>query len=700
MKLLEDALDWAAAGVPVFPTGEDKRPLTKNGHKDASTDPDTITRMFEQAGSRLHGIGGRMGAEAGLFAIDADTYKPGEAGEISLAYLTRLSDRDLLLDTRVHATRNGGEHYFFRSPNGVYPNVNPVSGVEVKGEGGYVILPPSPGYTIKHDLRAAVAPVALIDELQAARQQQASRGIDELKKLVLNGSDFHDPLVSIAAKRAADGWSIDQVQAELLTTLTASVALSPTHPRHDRWRPLVENTQGELTRIVESANAKFNPTIATDALREAAQAAGATFADTAPPPWTEEASAPPTAKSVGNYQGKEFPLSYRRGWFAQEDLKIKEQRFVMYPILSEGEVTLISADPKAGKTLVSQTIAMHIACGEDLAGLKVAEKRPVIYFALESQMAIRRRLEAWCQYKGGSQKKDMALYAVEGGINLLDEAARVQLANDLADTETWFQQEQGAQPLGAIVIDTLTKAMPGGDQNSVEDTSAVFDTISRIRAAGIRAPVVIIHHNTKNGGGPRGSGNIQAEPDTLLTVNKDEENGQLELKVLMARSIDDTQSFRFNIETEDLDKTVQGYPLSAPVLVPATEDGDTIDVDYINEMMKYMPVYEFVAQNVPSGKTLDNKALHRILKACAQSGAALEDEYAPFTHNTRADTATLNALWAKMFPSSMQDIDLKYGCYNFTSTWKMNKDQKPLLTGLTVRKYENHNPITKGDSDE
>jgi hypothetical protein len=78
--LLDAALDWAEAGIPVFPTGEDKRPLTRHGHKDASTDPDTIAEMFAEAGARAHGIGGRMGKAAGLLAIDADTYKPGEAG--------------------------------------------------------------------------------------------------------------------------------------------------------------------------------------------------------------------------------------------------------------------------------------------------------------------------------------------------------------------------------------------------------------------------------------------------------------------------------------------------------------------------------------------------------------------------------------------------------------------------------------------
>jgi hypothetical protein len=135
--------------------------------------------------------------------------------------------------------------------------------------------------------------------------------------------------------------------------------------------------------------------------------------------------------------------------------------------------------------------------------------------------------------------------------------------NKIVAADSWWR-EQGENRIGSIVIDTLTKAMPGGDQNSVEDTSAVFDVIARIKDAGIVAPVVIIHHNTKGGEQPRGSSNIQAEPDTLLTLTKNEETGQLHLKVLMARSIDDEASYVFDIMTEELGITAQGYNITAP----------------------------------------------------------------------------------------------------------------------------------------
>lgn len=679
MDLIEEALWWADAGVPVFPTGDDKRPLTRNGHKDASTNEETVRALFEQAGARAHGIGGRMGRDAGLFAIDADIYKPGEAGQNAAAFVKGLQQRGLMPETRTHRTRNGGVHYLFKSATD-WPNVNPTSGVEVKGEGGYIILPPSPGYMVEREGIAA-APEALIAELKAAKADQASRSVDTLKSAILRGDDFHDPLTQLAAKLASEGRPIEHVQAELMNTLVASGAMVPTHPRHDRWRALIENKSGEFSRIVESANRKFNPNVASDALREAA---GPLFAASAPPPNIEDYT-PPQVPSIRDYAAGGFPFAGCRGYFFQDPFNVLEQRFVMYPILAEKEVTLISAEPKAGKTLVSQTIAMHIAAGLDLDALKVSEQRPVVYFALESQIAIRKRAEAWLTHHDPNGdlglKQKMQMYVYEGGLNLLDETVRQDLANRLAATELWFKEQHDTDDLGAIVIDTLTKAMPGGDQNSVEDTSAVFDVIEKIRATGLSAPVIIIHHNTKGTLSPRGSGNIQAEPDTLLTVAKDKDTGQLHMRVLMARSIDDTQSFTFDISTVGLGTTAQGYEVSAPVLIPAVAT-DSAGSD-LAAAMKNMPVYQRVVDEFGKRGVMSARELHALCKTVPE----LTDDYARFM-SRRSDYAQLNRFWLALFPPHGLSVDLANGAYNFTPLVNVNKDGDPLVGALYIRKFE------------
>ena len=677
--LIEAAIEWAEAGVPVFPTGDDKRPLTANGFYDASTDPVTITKMFEDAGSRLHGIGGRMGAASGLFAIDADTYKEGDAGAAARDYIASLLDRGMLPDTRVHATRNGGRHYIFRAEE--FPNCKPSKGVEVKGEGGYIILPPSPGYTVERE-GVAKAPPVLLDSLKAARAAQSATSIDALKKHILSGDDFHDSLTQLAAKLSAAGEPMESVQATLMGLMNASVAASPKHPRHDRWEPIMADKGGELTRIVSSGHAKYNTASKTDGLREAAPAWLKDMAATMFPAIREETTQLPVVRAAD--YGDEFPFARSRGYFGHEKLDVLSEEFIMHPIYHASEVTLISADPKAGKTLVSQTLAMHIAAGIDFDDtLTVKDRRPVLYFALESQTAIRKRLVAWKKRHDPLNNRfvdetTFPFYTVEDSLNLLDETVRINLVEKIKAADAWWQNK-GEKEIGVIVIDTLTKAMPGGDQNSVEDTSSVFDIIAKIKDAGIKASVVIIHHNTKNGGGPRGSSNIQAEPDTLLTLNKNDETGQLELRILMARSIDDEKTFYFDVETELLGISDQGYEITAPVLVAADPPVATAGKDAtatLQTEMTYKPLYEAVADYGVGVWSL--KRMHAHLKT-ALHGTGLYDKASLL----RTDSSDLSALFMALFPAGGKNVKDK----NITLETARNRYGVPIVNFFNIRQF-------------
>jgi hypothetical protein len=678
--LIEAAIEWAEAGVPVFPTGEDKRPLTENGFYDASTDPDAITAMFKAAGNRLHGIGGRMGAEAGLFAIDADTYKEGDAGAAAKAYVADLERAGLLPQTRVHATRNGGRHYLFRAKE--FPNCKPSKGVEVKGEGGYIVLPPSPGYTIEREGLAS-APVALVESLKAARAAQSATTLDVLRQNVLSGDDFHDSLTQIAAKMSAGGEPLVRVQAAVMELMQASVAANPQHPRHDRWQPIMADKSGELTRIVSSGHAKYNVAAKTDGLREAATDTIKQMAASMFPAVRNEMAQLPIVRA--DAYGDDFPFANKRGYFGFEELDVLTEEFIMHPIYHASEVTLISADPKAGKTLVSQTLAMHIAAGLNFDdNLTVTERRPVLYFALESQTAIKKRLVAWRKYHDPAgdlytDHNNFPFFTVEESLNLLDETSRINLVEQIKATEVWWQK-RGEKSLGVIVIDTLTKAMPGGDQNSVEDTSAVFDIIAKIRDSGVKAAIVIIHHNTKNGNQPRGSSNIQAEPDTLLTLTRNQETDQLELRILMARSIDDDKVFTFDIVTETLGVSNQGYTITAPVLLPGVRivpEGEDEAVVALRTEMTYKPLFDAVA-GLGTG-SWSVRTVHDHLKE-KMAGTGLYDRQMAL----RSNAVDLSAFYANIFPPNGRNTD---GGYNITIETGPNRSGLPLVRFFHVRRF-------------
>jgi len=141
-------LHYASLGWPVFPvqgfagTGAKvKQPLRgSRGFKDASSDPKTVSRAF-RPGLGRYGIGLATGAGLGLWVLDID----GEEGAVSLASLTDRHGR--LPDTLTGRTGGGGWHLFFRMPadRDVRNSESKLAPkIDVRGSGGYVVLPPSP----------------------------------------------------------------------------------------------------------------------------------------------------------------------------------------------------------------------------------------------------------------------------------------------------------------------------------------------------------------------------------------------------------------------------------------------------------------------------------------------------------------------------------------------------------------------------
>lgn len=131
---------FASAGVPVFPCAPGaKRPLTERGFHAASTDPQQVMAWWRRW--PMANIGVPTGRASGVVVVDVDVH--GTDGHA--AY--RRAARAGLLGTPLAVVRTptGGRHVYF--PAG--PDDEQRSwqaghaGVDFRGDGGYVIVPPS-----------------------------------------------------------------------------------------------------------------------------------------------------------------------------------------------------------------------------------------------------------------------------------------------------------------------------------------------------------------------------------------------------------------------------------------------------------------------------------------------------------------------------------------------------------------------------
>jgi hypothetical protein len=142
--VFEAALDYARCGIPVFPCNSiDKRPLTSNGFKNATRDETQILGWWQQYPNAM--IGAPMGPASGIWAIDLDLDPAKKIdGKATLDQLT--AQRGPLPPTWATVTPRGGRHLIFAwDPNVDIRNsaskIGP--GIDVRGNGGYICLPPS-----------------------------------------------------------------------------------------------------------------------------------------------------------------------------------------------------------------------------------------------------------------------------------------------------------------------------------------------------------------------------------------------------------------------------------------------------------------------------------------------------------------------------------------------------------------------------
>ena len=141
-----------ALGLPVFPCGADKKPLTMHGFKDATTDPARIRTMFSNPAAAMIGV--PTGEQTGVVVIDVDRKENRQGGQ----WLDANSHR--MPQTRTIRTGSGGLHIYLLHPGQRVKNSNDkiAPGIDVRGDGGYVIVPPSPGYSVADDAPFAEMP--------------------------------------------------------------------------------------------------------------------------------------------------------------------------------------------------------------------------------------------------------------------------------------------------------------------------------------------------------------------------------------------------------------------------------------------------------------------------------------------------------------------------------------------------------------
>jgi hypothetical protein len=241
-ELLEAALEYAGRGLPIFPCNG-KRPYTEHGFHDASTDTATVLAWWSRW--RTANIGIPTGKASGIDVLDVDV-RHGGGG--TLAELER--EHGKVPATVEVLTPGGGRHYWFRhGERELRSKASALGpGLDTRGEGGYVVVPPSVGENGRayrftrspEKTEPAEPPEWLFSDAEKRRNGPAT-----LVAKVIPVGKRHDELVSLAGTLRRRGLG----EGEILTSLEAV--------NETRCRPPLEPP--ELEEIARDIPRRYAP---------------------------------------------------------------------------------------------------------------------------------------------------------------------------------------------------------------------------------------------------------------------------------------------------------------------------------------------------------------------------------------------------------------------------------------------------------
>jgi hypothetical protein len=540
MNKLEWALSHARRGLPVFPLNDQCEPDIVGWPEKATTDEEQIRRwwtdpVLDWPIDRNIGIA----TGNGILAVDLDN-KKGKDGSGTFALLEDIQgEAPPTLKTR---TPSGGYHLFFKVDATYANSVEKIGpGIDTRGHRGYVVAAGSEradgAYELIEDTAIAPAPGWITAKLEAPRERaEPSEIVTELDTpyammrairwlqdapAAVEGQGGDRATFGVAAKLKDFGLSRGAAVQAMLEFWNERCS-PPWHPRE------LEQKVVNAYRYGTSAPAVLDPT------REFEPVVTAT---------------------------KERGLYFVRFEDAKPDTAAP---YLIQGLLDQGAMSVLYGDSNSGKTFIALDLSHCIATGREWRGKRVKQGL-VVYVAAEGGRSIQKRLTA-LRARYGAQ--DVALVLVPCPVDLLhakgDTAGLVQL---IAQVEADYGQRASL-----IVVDTLSRALAGGNENAPDDMGALVANLDRIRAA-TQAHILVVHHSGKDAArGARGHSLLRAAIDTEIEV------GDKSFSVTKQRDGEYGPAARFDLEVVTVGSSDEAIAITS-CLVKWADAGETLDRD-------------------------------------------------------------------------------------------------------------------------
>jgi len=233
--------------------------------------------------------------------------------------------------------------------------------------------------------------------------------------------------------------------------------------------------------------------------------------------------------------------------------------------LCDGQSSVIYGDTNVGKSFFALDLALHVALGREWFGKQV-DRGAVVYVAGEGGGGMKRRIEAFLRRHGIDQTKDIPFALIPDMIDFRDKRGIRGLIEALHELRV-----RVGLPVRLIIVDTLSRALAGGNENASDDMGALVRGADQVRSV-TGAHLSFVHHTGKDDSkGARGHSLLKAAVDTEIEVRRhDETKGAVKVTVTKQRDLEIGAGFAFRRVNVELGMNAREKPITSCVIEPAT----------------------------------------------------------------------------------------------------------------------------------
>jgi hypothetical protein len=614
---------YATSGLSVIPIGslKNKSPRLETWAPytvAAAGEAEAVAWFTPNGHPAAPGLGIVCGAvSGGLTVIDFDTMADGDTAFDTWAALVEQLAPGLVDRLPSVITPSGGRHVYFRC-DVVEGNAKLAMSsrnqtwIETRGEGGYVLAPPTEGYYAVHGRLSQTPTITMAERsllLHAARSLSAKapappRLPDDTSPLPGDAYNAKATIASVSELMIKHGW-----------TLVAQDAAGASLRRPGKAHGISATVRlcgGTPITYCFSSNAAPLPsceglspfavythlTHAGDYSQAARALGGPAVGKQAQP-----APAQPAQSGAEPYEWENWLFSGQ----SLLDTEFAPVSFVVDGVIPPG-LTLIAGSPKSGKSLMGWNIALAVVTGGVALGAVPVQRRPVLYLMLEDgkrlvQKRMRRMLAPGVSIPG-LQCGQAWRKLTEGGTQAIGEYC-------------------ARNPDALVIIDTYESLRGNGEaahDSYRNDYAALKPLADLVHEHDLN--VLIIHHTNKRGGDDpfmsiNGSNGISGTPDTIGVLRRTNQKNRAILH-LRGRELDSDLSLALEYDPETGCQTLLG---------DAEEEGKNDDQRRIIDFLRGLGLQSSPIEIARGVGREDNSALRMQLSRMVEAGALVKTDW-------------------------------------------------------------------------